>query len=91
MKHYDDYRYYQTKVLDTIVKIHDLLEYISKQGVPQPIAQDRWLDNTDMMQTFKIGRTKLYELKRSGLLTPRNLDGKDFYLEAEVVKFLKKQ
>lgn len=51
-------------------------------------TQDRFLDSADIYQRFKFGRTKLYQLKKEGVLKAYKLGGKDYFLESEVVKAL---
>lgn len=50
--------------------------------------QERFLDSADIYQRFKFGRTKLYNLKRKGILKAYKLGGKDYFLESEVMKAL---
>lgn len=49
----------------------------------------RVLDNADIKQMLKIGDTKLYYLKKKKILKPYNLDGKEVYLEHEVIEAIK--
>jgi len=56
----------------------------------QQQAPTRILDNADIKQLLKIGDTKLYYLKKKKILKPYKLDGKDVYLEHEVIEAIKK-
>lgn len=53
--------------------------------------QERFLDSADIYQRFKFGRTKLYNLKRKGILKAYKLGGKDYFLESEVLQALMNQ
>jgi len=48
------------------------------------------LDNADIKRMLKIGDTKLYYLKKKKILKPYKLDGKEVYLEHEVIEAIKR-
>jgi len=87
--------------MDQIVK---LLEAIYQSMLEKPEKQQgnckncqlknqstsRILDNADIKQMLKIGDTKLYYLKKKKILKPYKLDGKDVYLEHEVLEAIKR-
>ena len=73
-----------------------LLKQIHEAIILRPEAQrmpetpsPRILDNADVKQMLKIGDTKLYYLKKKRILKPYKLDGKDVYLESEVIAAIK--
>lgn len=78
-------------------------QLLERPALPVPLANNpretnlpdqqqvpmRILDNADIKQLLKIGDTKLYYLKKKKILKPYKLDGKDIYLENEVLEALK--
>ncbi|WP_134090844.1 hypothetical protein [Olivibacter sp. XZL3] len=57
--------------------------------INQQASPSRVLDNADIKQMLKIGDTKLYYLKKKKILKPYKLDGKDVYLEHEVIEAIR--
>ncbi|MEH6304240.1 hypothetical protein RYH73_01235 [Olivibacter sp. CPCC 100613] len=87
------------KKLDLLIDIARELLVVLKQILERPALSTvlmkgnpaiRILDNADIKQLLKIGDTKLYYLKKKKILKPYKLDGKDIYLEHEVIEAIKK-
>lgn len=81
--------YYQKKILETQIKIRELLELITYHHLEYGTVRERWLNNNDVINRFRISRSKLYNLKKRGLIEPHSFAGKDFYLESELIEILK--
>ncbi|WP_345232092.1 hypothetical protein [Olivibacter ginsenosidimutans] len=77
------------QMLQAIINLPDILRQLQNQPAPLA-ATPRILDNADVKQMLKIGDTKLYYLKKKKILKPYKLDGKDVYLENEVLDAIRR-
>lgn len=83
-------------ILKTLINIHDLLKAAfanhNRSNTCTHCMQTSFkvLDNADIKSMFKIGDTKLYHLKKKNILKAYDLDGKDIYLENEVLEAIRK-
>lgn len=82
-------------ILKTLINIHDLLKAnLVQNSAPNSCAHCaqtsvKVLDNADIKVMLKIGDTKLYHLKKKKILKVYDLDGKDIYLENEVIEAIR--
>lgn len=82
-------------ILRELIHIHKLLKtkLIGNKQIQQNCmhcAPLRVLDNADIKNMLKIGDTKLYYLKKKKILKVYKLDGKDVYLEHEVIEAIRR-
>lgn len=89
--HVDHEERSMVQILKSIDKQVQLSNELAIDHYNASAQEERFLDSADIYQRFKFGRTKLYNLKRKGILKAYKLGGKDYFLESEVLQALMNQ
>lgn len=79
------------KTIELLEKLNQHFENLSKKlldMVSRPLEEEL-LDNTDLKHILKIGDTKFFQLKKSKLFPTYRLNGKDYYLEKEILEAIR--
>lgn len=79
------------KTIELLEKLNQHFENLSKKlldMVSRPL-EDELLDNTDLKHILKIGDTKFFQLKKCKLFPTYRLNGKDYYLEKEILEAIR--
>ncbi|NGM64421.1 hypothetical protein [Sphingobacterium sp. SGR-19] len=79
------------KTIELLEKLNQRFENLSTNLLDRvaPPLKDQLLDNTDLKGILKVGDTKFFQLKRSTIFPTYRLNGKDYYLENEILEAIR--
>ncbi|RZF57897.1 hypothetical protein [Sphingobacterium corticibacterium] len=81
----------QERVIELLEKLDERFEKLSNallDWAPESL-KNQLLDNTDLKGILKIGDTKFFQLKKCRVFPTYRLNGKDYYLENEVLEAIR--
>ncbi|PRD54709.1 hypothetical protein [Sphingobacterium gobiense] len=79
------------KAIELLEKLNQRFENLSINLLDRvaPSLKDQLLDNTDLKDILKVGDTKFFQLKKCELFPTYRLNGKDYYLENEILEAIR--